>query len=176
MHNPLFHRIGTYKQVSNTILVTDTTAFGNVDYLDFNSSHCQINNVKKGEYYCYLRLNERNSRPARLYVTMKKEFNIADYEWVKEGTISVNSRKAGIFDYKFQKYTDLIMFHVYCDWFLKDEDSDNHYVFDYGVAALTGWGIGKYNVYTHRNNHGKVTAVKLIFIKRSELRKTICDI
>jgi hypothetical protein len=166
--NPVtFYSIGSFEQSTDQIIISDPCYEGYDSFLQ-----CLINNVQKGTYNCFVRINKHNGRPARLYATIKKKFKIKDYNWVKFGSICVDSGMAGIYDYNIFKDKDKAEFYRECCELTRfDGQTVQAGTLDLGVVSSSGWGDGVYNVYVNRNDEDEVTAVKVVFMGKKDLAK-----
>ena len=89
--------------------------------------------------------------------------------WADEaiGKIGVDSGQAGIFDASVYSYTkgrygDSDTFYDQCC--AKTQSKQRAGTVPGGVASVSGWGDGEYDVYVARNSDGKVVSVMISFL------------
>lgn len=112
-----------------------------------------------------------------------------EYELVEEATIGVDSGQAGFFestgyrnmslfgkdkpvchpmflpeDVTVENYQEEYFYGVCCNITLNDQAG----VFPGGAVSTSGFGDGSYDLFVRKNQDGKITALKLVFISDEE--------
>lgn len=166
MDSKPFHYIGMFRQTSDKMIVSDPL------YRSYDEPiQCKIRDIKPGKYYCFVKINKDGDKIDKMYVTRKKKFKVTDYSWIKEGTVYADSGKAGIFDYADYKRCDQDQMFEDCTKLINtNENSIKADTLDCGVVSLVSFKPKQdtYNVYINRNKNNKVTAINVVFIKKSD--------
>lgn len=149
-------------------------AFGKkIDITDPCYDHdtwCRINDleIEAGLYRCYVIIaddSETNGWGERVAEIGIELVGTTPYKYERIGSIGVDAGMAGFFenkpDYKDEEW------HMFCDCL--DYKHNKYWLWHVGFFSDSGYGDGSYEVKVSRNSHGKVIAVKIVFITDEEL-------
>ncbi|OXM85590.1 DUF4241 domain-containing protein [Paenibacillus rigui] len=151
-------------------LNTETIIMGVLDHV-LNGSW--IANVER------LEVNDWGEACSKLYAYHQLyEDQVEELHWVKcSFIVGVDSGQAGIFDMNMFRIADSVAEGdsdpTDSDWYLTccdiTESANEAGVLDGGAVSRTGFGDGAYGAYMAMNEQNQIIAVKIVFIKGSEI-------
>ncbi|MCY8549383.1 DUF4241 domain-containing protein [Bacillus haynesii] len=169
--------LGTFEINSDSVIVSDPCYEMGV--------WCQakIDNVKTGEWLSLVKQSDEGSwgiRNAELIIFHTDKMSQENLEWSKEeANIGVDSGQAGIYDIDVYRNNDCIgdIQNEFC--FDIEKDGEKFYalncdltlgtelhggVINNGVVSSSGYGDGSYDLFTSKDDNGKIVAMKIVFI------------
>lgn len=173
--------LGTFEIKSGSVIVSD--------HCYEVGAWCQakIDNVETGEWLAFVKQSDEGSwgiRNAELIIFHINKMNRESFKWsMEDAYIGVDSGQAGIYDINAYRNNDLIgdIQNKFC--FDIEKDGEKFYalncdltcgtelyagVIRNGAVSSSGYGDGGYDLFTSKDDDGKIVAMKIVFIEEED--------